>query len=194
MKRISLMIVAWMALSGIAFAQSKQQADAIEHGKGLAELNCSRCHAIGLKGDSPNPDSPPFRTLSAKRNIPLIGWELMNEEWGKHRKMPQFDITADQVRDILVWINWVQPVAHGERLVKANCSRCHAIGLDDDSSHPAAVPFRNLSMRYPIEALEEAFSEGIETGHPDMPTFDASIGQVKSIVEYLKTVQGPKAN
>ncbi len=194
MKRLTFFILACIAFTGSAFAQSQEEVDAIVHGEGLAKLNCSRCHAIGLTGDSLNPDAPAFRTLAAKRNIPLIGWELMNKEWGKHRKMPQFEITADQVRDILVWINWVQPVAHGERLVTENCSRCHAIGLDDESSHPGAVPFRNLSTRYQVDALEEAFAEGIDTGHPDMPTFDASIEQVRSILAYINTIQQPKAD
>ena len=54
----------------------------------------------------------------------------------------------------------------------------------------------NLHKRetlYPVEALENAFAEGIETGHPDMPVFDASIDQIRSIVAYIKTVQEPKA-
>lgn len=194
MKHITILTITCIMLSGSALAQSQKQVDALVHGKGLVELNCASCHSVGLTGDSPNPDATAFRTLSAKRNITLIGWELMNKDWGEHRKMPQFEITADQVRDILEWIRWVQPVAHGERLVKENCSGCHAVGLDDESNHPGAVPFRDLSTFYPIEALENAFAEGIETGHPDMPVFDASIDQVRSIVEYIKTVQEPAAN
>jgi hypothetical protein len=34
-----------------------------------------------------------------------------------------------------------------------------------------APPFGDLSKRYPIENLAEAFAEGIVTGHPAMPRF-----------------------
>ena len=176
-----------------ANAQTQAELDAILHGKGLAELNCAKCHSVQLTGDSPNKDAPPFRTFSTYRSITLIGWELMNEDWGEHRKMPRFQIAADQVRDILEWIRWLQPEEQGQRLVRENCSRCHAIGLEDESNHPGAIPFRNISIFYPVEALENAFAEGIETGHPDMPVFDASIDQIRSIIAYIKTVQEPKA-
>ena len=172
-----------------AQASEKAKTDALLHGQGLAETNCASCHSIGLSGESPNKDAPPFRTFSSYRNVTLIGWELMNEEWGEHRQMPQFKVTVEQVRDILEWIRWVQPLAHGRRLVEANCSRCHAIGLYDESDHPAAMPFRNISAFYPVEALEEAFAEGIVTGHPDMPEFTATSVQIDSIITYLESLQ-----
>src|SRR5262249_32264683 len=59
----------------------------------------------------------------------------------------------------------------GEALVQENCSRCHAIGKEGNSTHPEAPPFRTLSSRYPIEDLSESLAEGIVSGHPDMPIF-----------------------
>jgi cytochrome c len=80
---------------------------------------------------------------------------------------------------------------HGETLVMRNCSRCHAIGRVDTSTHPEAPPFRTLSKRYPIESLEEALGEGIISGHPDMPEFRFDGDDVGAIVAYLKSVQDP---
>ena len=77
----------------------------------------------------------------------------------------------------------------GKLLVEANCARCHAIGREDFSRHPEAPPFRNLADRYPLDALEEAFIEGISVGHPDMPEFIASPGQIEPIIDYIGTIQ-----
>jgi hypothetical protein len=50
---------------------------------------------------------------------------------------------------------------------RSNCSECHAVGEADASPHEAAPPFRKLSEMFPMDALEEAFSDGrIYSGHP----------------------------
>ena len=60
-----------------------------------------------------------------------------------------------------------EDIKHGEALVTRNCARCHATMRTGESIHPEAPAFRTLGKRYPIEALEEALSEGIISGHPD---------------------------
>ena len=80
-------------------------------------------------------------------------------------------------------------IAHGKALVEANCGRCHGVGLTDESAHPQAPAFRTLTERYPLDALEEAFVEGIETGHPDMPEFVATPEQIADIIAYIDTLQ-----
>lgn len=80
-------------------------------------------------------------------------------------------------------------IEYGRALVETNCARCHAIGIDDTSQHPEAPAFRTLSERYPLDALEEAFAEGIYVGHPDMPEFVAEPEQIAAIIAYLETLQ-----
>lgn len=80
-------------------------------------------------------------------------------------------------------------VAHGKALVETNCAKCHAVGASDASAHPSAPPFRDLSKRYPVDALEEAFAEGIVTGHEDMPEFQATPQQIADIIAYLASIQ-----
>jgi mono/diheme cytochrome c family protein len=80
------------------------------------------------------------------------------------------------------------PIEHGRALVVENCSGCHAIGGDGESPHPQAPPFRKLSERFPIDALEETFVNSIDTGHPGMPVFDASRQQIENIVAYIGSV------
>lgn len=77
----------------------------------------------------------------------------------------------------------------GKVLVEKNCSRCHAIGKEGESTHPEAPPFRTLSSRYPIDDLAESLAEGIVSGHPDMPIFVFSPTDVEAIIEYLKSIQ-----
>ena len=82
-----------------------------------------------------------------------------------------------------------EQIMHGKQLVEANCSKCHGVSLKDKSTHEKAPVFRSLAKRYPIEALEEAFAEGIYTGHPDMPEFAATPEQVAAIVAYISSIQ-----
>jgi len=77
----------------------------------------------------------------------------------------------------------------GEVLVKQNCSRCHAIGKEGDSSHPQAPPLRTLSRKYPIQDIAESLAEGIVSGHPDMPVFVFNPRDVEAIVQYLQSIQ-----
>ena len=74
-------------------------------------------------------------------------------------------------------------------IVRANCSRCHAVGKVGDSPLPIAPPFRTLHERYPVEDLQEPLAEGIVTGHPTMPEFRFDPGQVGDIIAYLKSLE-----
>lgn len=80
-------------------------------------------------------------------------------------------------------------IVYGKALVEANCAACHGIGPADASHHPEAPPFRILWERYPIDALEESFVEGIATGHPDMPQFTATPEQIAAILDYIASLQ-----
>lgn len=80
-------------------------------------------------------------------------------------------------------------IEFGREIAEVNCASCHAISTDDASLHPEAPPLRELSARYPLDALEEAFVEGIYVGHPDMPEFEATAEQVDALLAYLDTIQ-----
>ena len=103
--------------------------------------------------------------------------------------MPHFTITKKQADDIGKWIAWVQPLAHGKRVVEANCSRCHASKKGENGAHAEAPNFSGLFKRYPIDALEEAFAEGVYTGHPDMPVFKLTPVQISDVLAYLESIQ-----
>ncbi len=80
-------------------------------------------------------------------------------------------------------------IARGRLLVQNNCSMCHAVGPMGDSPNGLAPRFRELHKRYPIEDLGEALAEGIIVGHPEMPQFHFSGGDVSDIIAYLQSIQ-----
>ena len=80
-------------------------------------------------------------------------------------------------------------IAAGQHLAEINCSACHAIGAEGESRHAAAAPFRTLSENYPINALEEAFAEGVLVGHRDMPEFTLEPAEIDDLLAYIQSVQ-----
>ena len=78
----------------------------------------------------------------------------------------------------------------GEMLARENCSSCHAIGVKGDSPNPKSPPFRTLSQRYQLEALEEALGEGITMGHGEanMPHFIFKPDDIGDLISYLKKI------
>lgn len=83
--------------------------------------------------------------------------------------------------------------AEGQRIAEIYCSTCHAVGAEGDSRHPMAPPFRTLSRNYPVNALEEAFAEGILVGHPDMPEFRLEPRQIDDLLSYIQSIQERRA-
>lgn len=79
-------------------------------------------------------------------------------------------------------------VERGRALLERNCASCHAIGEDGASPLPAAIPFRDIKQKYPVEDLAEPLAEGIETGHPQMPTRAFAPEDVDAILAYLGTL------
>lgn len=83
------------------------------------------------------------------------------------------------------------PVTRGKALVEARCAACHAVGDTGESPVSPAPPFRTLGQRYPVANLQEAFAEGISTGHPRMPEIVLEAAQVNDLIAYLESIQTP---
>ena len=80
-------------------------------------------------------------------------------------------------------------VQRGQTIVETHCSECHAVGKTDASPLPVAPPLRDLHKRYPVEHLEEAFAEGIYTGHQEMPRFQFEPDQINDLLAFLKSLE-----
>ncbi len=84
------------------------------------------------------------------------------------------------------------PEERGRAMAEQHCSRCHAIGREDESRLPNAPPLRELPQRYPVENLEEAFAEGIVTAHPAMPQFSFEPPQIEALLAYIDSLASAK--
>ena len=93
------------------FASSAHADEAlIATGRAIAAQNCSRCHAIGSDDSSPNPKSPPFRTLAKKYPLSYLeeafGEGIMVGHEGP--EMPNFRFDAGQVEALLAFLKSIQ--------------------------------------------------------------------------------------
>lgn len=77
----------------------------------------------------------------------------------------------------------------GLTFARLRCAQCHSIDKYSPSALRDAPPFRELHKRYPVETLEEAFAEGIVTGHPSMPEFRLDPDQIGDLIAFMKTLE-----
>lgn len=100
MKRLFLVgaaIVCWTPAS-VALSPAEQR------GFVFVKENCSRCHAIGLYGESPLPIAPPFRTLHKRYPIEEIAEALAEGIVTGHPTMPQFVLDPAQINDVISYL------------------------------------------------------------------------------------------
>ena len=83
------------------------------------------------------------------------------------------------------------PKLRGQAIAEQYCSGCHAVGRTGQSTHPDSLPFRKISMHYPVRDLEEALGEGILVGHPDMPPFQFEPQDIDDLLSYIESIQDP---
>ena len=102
---LPLLLIFAMALASPAFAKGDKT-----RGLKIAQRNCAPCHAVGRTGDSPNPKSPPFRTLAQRYPLSeleeAMGEGIMVGHEGA--EMPIFEFRPDQIEDFIVYLGSIQ--------------------------------------------------------------------------------------
>ena len=102
---LPLLLIFALSLTSPAFAKGDKA-----RGIKIAQRNCAPCHALGRTGDSPNPKSPPFRTLAQR--YPLneleesMGEGIMVGHEGP--EMPIFEFRPDQIEDFIAYLGSIQ--------------------------------------------------------------------------------------
>ena len=82
----------------------------VDKGQAIVKSHCSRCHAIGPTGESPDPESPPFRMLSKKYPVQNFkkalaeGIIVGHEDQG----MPPFAFSPSQIEAVIAYLRSVQ--------------------------------------------------------------------------------------
>jgi cytochrome c len=94
-------LIAVLTVGGSAQAQG----DPVSHGQSLVAEFCASCHAIGVKGESPHPWAPPFRTLG--RTIDLDEFPRALER-GTHPDMPAIKFNQEEARAVRAYLRAIQ--------------------------------------------------------------------------------------
>lgn len=77
----------------------------VDAGERLAQENCARCHAIGPTGKSPFEPAPPFRSFARKWPLENIEEALAEGIVVGHKAMPAFELTTEQIDDLIAYLS-----------------------------------------------------------------------------------------
>lgn len=94
MKHVLAATLAGVLIASPVLARGEQPT--AEEGKGLAEANCTTCHAIGKDGASPLAAAPPFRDVAKRYSLEELMDGFMEGLPVRHEIMPDWDMTEDQ--------------------------------------------------------------------------------------------------
>lgn len=87
---------------------SAHSAPDLAAGRAFLANHCTACHAIDTTGDSPNPQSPPFRILERKYPVEDLAESMAEGLFVGHDGMPEFVLSPDQIRDVLAYLKSIQ--------------------------------------------------------------------------------------
>ncbi|MBR0959936.1 c-type cytochrome [Bradyrhizobium japonicum] len=79
-----------------------------QRGKAFARANCARCHAIDRASKSPLETAPPLRTLHRRYPIDSLGEALAEGIYTGHDDMPVFELSPDQIHDLLSYLKTLE--------------------------------------------------------------------------------------
>ena len=104
MRAFKLALPLLLLVAGPAGAQSGDP----EAGHELARSFCAECHAVdGDEFESPNPDSPPFRSIARKPEMTELALTVFFQT--PHPSMPNIIVTGDDARDLIAYILSLKP-------------------------------------------------------------------------------------
>jgi mono/diheme cytochrome c family protein len=104
MYKFLLVFIALLGGSRAEALDSEQQ-----RGQAMLQRMCSRCHAVGPSGASPNKLAPPFRTFSENKLYdPDFVQRLQDGYTTVHRFMPTFRFSEDEARAVVYYLRALQ--------------------------------------------------------------------------------------
>jgi mono/diheme cytochrome c family protein len=103
------MMIAVGAFLASASSPVLAQAPAAQRGLTFVRTHCAQCHSIDKVSDSPLAVAPPFRTFHQKFPIESLRRRLAEGIMATHPTMPQFRLDADQIADVLAYLQTLEP-------------------------------------------------------------------------------------
>ena len=106
----ALAITTCLLFAAGAAAKEPVDAQLLKRGRAIAQANCGRCHAVGARGVSANPKSPPFRDLARKYPLNNLEEALAEGIVVGHEgvEMPQFRLNSAQIEALLAYLGSIQ--------------------------------------------------------------------------------------
>jgi len=104
---LSFCLIGGLVSTASAAAPSIQR-QAIEAGRTLAQSHCATCHAIGKRGQSPNPQAPRFATLAQRYPLDNLAEAFSEGILVGHGPMPEFQFDPDQIDSLIAYLRSVQ--------------------------------------------------------------------------------------
>jgi len=80
----------------------------IQRGRTFVETNCAMCHAVGRVGESPLSEAPAFRTLARRYPLEDLAEAFAEGIITGHPSMPEFQLDAAQINDVLAYLESIQ--------------------------------------------------------------------------------------
>jgi cytochrome c len=101
---------------GVYVCGSAARADDGDAAKGLAILqeHCARCHALGMTGNSPHPQAPPFRDVVKRYPVEDLEESLAEGIVSGHPDMPEFTFEPKEINSILAYLNSLKAQENGK--------------------------------------------------------------------------------
>ncbi len=86
--------------------QAAETGGDLTRGLEIAKENCGACHALGTKGASPNPKSPPFREIPHRFPVEYLEEALAEGINVGHGgpEMPEFEFAPEEIDDLLAYM------------------------------------------------------------------------------------------
>lgn len=107
--KAGLLVFAAAILSLIATQAPALAASPSEmRGQFFARTNCARCHSIDKATPSPLKLAPPFRLLHTRYPIESLAEAFAEGISTGHPTMPEFQLDADQINDLLSFMQTLQ--------------------------------------------------------------------------------------
>jgi len=98
-----------------------------DRGRFYALRSCAGCHAVGVLGTSPNANAPSFSTIRLRYNALSLPRRLAEISENGHYEMPPINMTPDEIRDIVAYVQTVDASEGAVALPKGQQAR--AIGV-----------------------------------------------------------------
>jgi tetratricopeptide (TPR) repeat protein len=191
---------------GVAEGLLAESARRVQQGRVLVEKNCSRCHAVGVTGISPNGRAPEFRSLHARHPGLALREPLSRGIAAPHDEMPHFTLSEAEVGTIIAYINSlsaprtrnpVVPISDatdngdprkGFAYAERFCSGCHNI-LRTEAASPdkQAPPFMKVANTPGMSVT--ALTVWSRTSHPTMPNLVIEPADMDNLMAYILSLR-----